>query len=176
MLAYARAGSSRASSSGALRRRARPTFWQSVARRWRRAALPADHREGWVRKKIPVLLAVLLTYAFQLTVFMIARTELAYSYHHRFGDLLPNLPALTVNVALPILGPGGLDGSPMPLFYVFWTVVFLPPAILAWRTWTQTSDLITLQRFVYWGSSYALVVGLAYLLVLFGLWLPFSAA
>ena len=129
-----------------------------------------------MREKIPLLLAVMLTYAFQLTVFMIARTELAYTYHHRLGDLLPNLPALTVNVALPILGPGGLEGSPTALFYVFWTLVFLPPAILAWRTWTAASELATLQRFVYWGSSYALVVGLAYLLVLFGLWLPFSAA
>ena len=62
------------------------------------------------------------------------------------------------------------------LFYIFWALVLLPPAALAWRTWTDTSETETLQRFVYWGGSYAVTVGLAYMLVLFGLWLPFSAA
>ena len=78
--------------------------------------------------------------------------------------------------ALPVLGPGGLEGTPTMLFYAFWTLILLPPFVLAWRTWTDASEAATLQRFVYWGSSYTVAVGLAYLLVLFGLWLPFSAA
>jgi len=126
-----------------------------------------------VRQKVPVFLAVLLTYAFQLTVFLGVSSELAYTYHNWLGDRVPLMPSLTVDFALPVLGPGGLEGSPTALYYVFWTLVLLPPAVLAWRTWTDASELVTLQRFVYWGSSYALAVGLAYMLVLFGLLLPF---
>ncbi len=129
-----------------------------------------------MRHKVQVFLVIVLTYALQLTIFLAVRTELAYTYHHRFGDRLPHLPALTSGFALPILGPGGLEGSATMLFYSFWTLVLLPPAILAWRTPTDTSEAATLARFVYWASSYAVAVGLAYLFVLFGLWLPFSAA
>ena len=128
-----------------------------------------------MRHKLELFVAVVLTYAFQLTVFLPVRTELAYSYHHWLGDSIA-LPGLTRGFSLVVLGPGGLEGSPTALYYAFWAAVFLPPAVLAWRTWTDPSELATLQRFVYWGSSYALAVGLAYLLVLFGLWLPFSAA
>ena len=129
-----------------------------------------------MRHKAPVFVAVALTYAFQLTVFGPVKWQLAYSYHHWLGDPRLSMPSLTANWALPVLGPGGLEGSPTALYYAFWALVLLPPAVLAWRTWTDASESATLQRFVYWGSSYALVVGLAYMLVLFGLWLPSSAA
>jgi hypothetical protein len=129
-----------------------------------------------MRRKLPALVLVALTYLAQLMVFGGFRWELAYTFHHALGDRARHLPSLTTDFSLAILGPGGLDGRPAPLFYVFWTLVFLPPAILGWRTWKDSSELVTLQRFVYWGGSYALAVAFAYALVLFGLWLPFSAA
>jgi len=57
-----------------------------------------------MRHKIQVFVAVLLTYAFQLTVFLPVRTELAYSYHHWLGDSSV-LPSLTRGFALAVLGP-----------------------------------------------------------------------
>jgi len=129
-----------------------------------------------VTRKIPAFAAILLTYAFHGVLFTGVRTELAYSFHHWLGDRARNLPSLTADFALPVLGPGALDGAPGVLFYVFWAFVFLPPAILAWRTWRDTDESATVRRFVYWGSCHGIATGIAYLLVLFGLWLPFSAA
>jgi hypothetical protein len=128
-----------------------------------------------VRQKSLVFLAVALTYALQLTVFVGIRPELAYTLHHRLPDRAL-LPFLTSAFALPVLGPGGLEGSPTAIFYFFWALVLLPPAVLAWRTWIDATVTATMERFVYCGSSYALTVALGYTLVLFGLWLPYSAA
>jgi hypothetical protein len=126
--------------------------------------------------RLPAFVAILLWYALQLLVFVGVRPELAYSLHHRLGPAGRALPALTAAFALPVLGPGGLDGRPGVLFHVFWALVFLPPAVLAWRTWREASEADAVRRFVYWGSCYAVAVALAFLLVAFGLWLPFSAA
>lgn len=129
-----------------------------------------------VGAKAPALLAIALTYALLLLAFLGVRPELAYSLHHWLGPRRGELPALTAAFALPVLGPGGLDGHPTTVFYVFWALVFLPPGVLAWSTWREASEGAAVRRFVYWGSCYAVAVALACLLVALGLWLPFSAA
>jgi hypothetical protein len=106
--------------------------------------------------------------------FFIVRPELSYNYRNWLRDI--SLPRLTDFYALPVLGPSidSFSGSPVLLFYVFWTVVFAPPLVILFFLWRAKDRVALLEIAVYWGSIYANCVIIAFIFVALGLWLPFA--
>jgi len=111
-------------------------------------------------------------------MFVIVRPELSYSYGHWLHGLGDNLPALTANLSLPVLGPdiSTLSQNYQPVFWLVWAVMVLPPLFLLRRAWTAQDRLALLEAAFCWGATYLLATAGLAVLVGLGLWLPFCAA
>jgi hypothetical protein len=108
------------------------------------------------------------------------RQDISHTYHHWLGELIGGnahgtLPSLTLRVSMPILGNDrGLETGQSPLFYVFWSLMWLGPLLLGAAVWAIRSPGRLLEAWVYSASIYAMMVITAAIVVIAGLWLPFS--
>jgi len=103
-----------------------------------------------------------------------ARWEFAHTYEHWIDGLENSLPMLTKEVSLPVLGLGPSSLPSLLVRTVFWGLAWLGPlALLAW-VWRSGSRQQLSECFLMGGTLYGASMLLATLLVLVGLWLPFS--
>lgn len=125
-----------------------------------------------------VTLIVFLWYALQGFMFLVVRPALAYSYGHWLHDFGNNLPALTLHLSLPVLGPeiSTYSQSYTMQFWLVWGAIFLPPILFLRRIWTTTDRMMLLETTLYWGAIYLLFTLCLAVLVGLGLWQPFSVA
>ncbi len=118
-----------------------------------------------------------LWYALLCMMFFIVRPELAYSYGHWLAGFSGHLPQLTSTLSLPVLGPAfsTSDQDYRVTFWLFWGFLFLPPSLLLRFVW-HPGDTFSSPAVLLWAAAYTLLVSMLGVLVVFGLWLPFSAA
>ncbi|NEX23763.1 hypothetical protein G3480_26455 [Thiorhodococcus mannitoliphagus] len=131
-----------------------------------------------LRSRLLVNLVVGLWYVLQGVLFFVVRPELAYSYGHWLHPLRGDLPGLTAALTLPVLGPeisSAAEGY-SPVFWLVWGALLLPPVRLLHWAWTAPNRFALLETTLYWTAAYLLATGSLAVLVVLGLWLPFSTA
>lgn len=129
---------------------------------------------GHFRRKVlgsVVVLIWLVTLAF---VSGPARWEYAHTYEYRIEELGDALPLLTVVVGLPILGLGSLTPESFVVRVLFWGVTWVGPAILLIGMWNAESRDVLSDWLLYGGTIYLSLMLLFAVIVVVGLWLPFS--
>lgn len=93
---------------------------------------------------------------------------------HHFIDSSAELPLLTRNFSMRILGAGdSFSSSGDSLFYFFWGVLWVVPLGVLFFVWRIKSPLKLMEFLFYSWMSYLLICILLFSLVLYGLFLPF---
>jgi hypothetical protein len=130
------------------------------------------------RSRLLLACVIVLWYLVLGLVFLVVRPELAYSFGHWLHPFGRDLPSLTVDFSLPVLGPeiSSLDPSYRPVFWLVWGALAAPPAILMGYAWRVSERLALLEAAVYGGAAYLLATLAVSIMLALGLWLPFSAA
>ena len=126
-----------------------------------------------LRTKIPILATAAL---WLLVLFLVScplRHEFSHTYSHWIEGL--PLPALTRTLSVPVLGlPGSSGAAARCTAWIFWSILWLPPVALAIIVVRESDEPAALRIWISWGSLYAVLAFLAFILVIMGLWLPFA--
>lgn len=108
-------------------------------------------------------------------VFLPIREDLSHTYHHII-DATTELPALTKDYSLRILGTGDYlsEGNERDwLFYLFWGFVGAFPVFILLGSWMIKTPLHLLEFLLYSWAFYFTAVASLFTIALYGLILPF---
>ena len=123
-----------------------------------------------------IIIAIWLILLFFLSVPI--REDISHTYHiiiASSGIGSPeNLPALTREYSLRILGSGNhLASNTNIFFYLFWGFIWVVPLIILFFTWRIKESLRLIEFLLYSWLSYLFLMALLFILAMYGLIMPF---